>query len=273
MLREIYGPVDIAVLEPQAAARAIDGGDRRVLIVGDPPLGRGLLRTMLSRLDYTVVWTPTAREADIALTHQPFGLALVALQLPDISGLAFARRLAEGRSRRGGPPIVVFGDAWDSGAVRRECQHAGVDAYLPKPISFTRLVAAIRDLTQADPLTATSPDAMSQSSDQIDSARFASFTQGDLQLERELGALFVSTAEGYLQEMERAQRVNGDWSAAAHALKGASANIGAVRLASLAADAERGMPNALILEQLHGAFATARAFFQPSSDDLSDKIA
>jgi two-component system sensor histidine kinase/response regulator len=258
--------VDIVALENQAGATAVDGGNRRVLIVGDPPLGRGLLRTMLSRLDYAVTWTAAARDADIALNNRQFALVLVALQLPDISGLAFARRLAESRGRRGGLPIIVFGEAWDMGAVRRECQQAGVEAYLPKPISFTRLMAVIRDLTQADPPMAASPAIMSMGKEHIDTARFASFTQGDPQLARELGALFVSTALDYLREMERLRQEGSDWSRAAHALKGASANIGAVALASLAAEAERARPSAAMLAQLHTAFAAAQAFFQPTDD-------
>jgi CheY-like chemotaxis protein len=256
----------MVALDFQAGVTAACGGNRRVLIVGDPPLGRGMLRTMLSRLDYAVVWAPTARDADMTLSGGQFLLVLVALQLPDIPGLALARRLAESRGRRGCPPIIVFGGAWDMGAVRRECQQAGVEAYLPKPISFTRLMAVIRDLTQADQPVTSATTMMSMGNDQIDTGRFASFTQGDPQLKHELGALFVSTALGYLREMERVQREGGDWSRAAHALKGASANIGAVALASLAAKAEHTMPNATMLAQLHTAFGAAQAFFRPADD-------
>jgi CheY-like chemotaxis protein len=68
---------------------------RRVLIVGDPALSRSLMRMVLGRLDYVVTCAASAREAHAALAHTRFALALVALHLPDMSGLAFARALRE----------------------------------------------------------------------------------------------------------------------------------------------------------------------------------
>lgn len=73
----------------------------------------------------------------------------------------------------------------------------------------------------------------------LDRARLAGFTEGDEQLERELTALFVGAAERYLGEMRCSTGNDGRWRRAAHALKGASANIGADRLAELARLAEQ----------------------------------
>jgi CheY-like chemotaxis protein/HPt (histidine-containing phosphotransfer) domain-containing protein len=247
--------------EPDGRAARSPSLARRVLIVGDPPLGRGLLRTMLTRLDYAVAWAGEARECERMMAQHAFRLALVALQLPDAPGLMLARRLVERRERLGGPAIVLFGEAWDDSAVRQECRQAGVDAFLQKPISFTRLVAMLRDLTRAEAPMSPPPRLSGGETDEIDVARLMSFTQGDGQLERELGALFIATAEGHLRDMERSQSTAG-WAATAHALKGASANIGAIHLASLAAEAERCAPSAAMVERLHVALARARAFFE-----------
>lgn len=258
--------VDIAALERPAPLPPIDHGNRRVLVVGDPPLGRGLLRTMLTRADYLVAWSPSAAEANVRLAQRSFGLALIALRLPDLPGMALARRLAEQREREGGPAVVLFGDAWDAKAVREECRQSGVSAYLEKPISFTRLMATVRGLTQSAPFAGNTDAALMIEESRIDRARFASFTQGDPQLERELGALFVSTAAGYLREMEKACAANLSWASSAHALKGASANIGASHLAELAAEAERAPPSSPTLEGLKAAFAEACKFFGSSGD-------
>ncbi len=72
----------------------------------------------------------------------------------------------------------------------------------------------------------------------IDQAHLASFTDGDVALEDELAELFVSTARGYLKRMQEAVLEERAWSAEAHALKGASANLGAKRVAALARQAE-----------------------------------
>src|SRR5690606_10099963 len=55
---------------------------------------------------------------------------------------------------------------------------------------------------------------------------------------RALTELYLSTARGSLDELRRSLVGRGDWSRPAHALKGASANLGAVEMARLAAEAE-----------------------------------
>jgi DNA-binding NarL/FixJ family response regulator len=46
------------------------------------------------------------------------------------------------------PRLLLFGDAWDREAVLQECRAAGLDGYLPKPVSIAKLVAAVRELTR-----------------------------------------------------------------------------------------------------------------------------
>jgi HPt (histidine-containing phosphotransfer) domain-containing protein len=72
----------------------------------------------------------------------------------------------------------------------------------------------------------------------LDLERLASFTGGDPQLERELISLYLATSALYLERMRAAGGGEG-WAKAAHALKGASANIGATAMARLAEAAER----------------------------------
>ena len=120
---------------------------RRILIVGDLALSRGLIRMVLGRLSYVVSCVADGREAAISLAHTRFALVMVALRLPDGAGPAFARRLRQQRADPGAPRLLLFGDAWDREAVLQECRAAGLDGYLPKPVSIAKLVAAVRELT------------------------------------------------------------------------------------------------------------------------------
>lgn len=95
----------------------------------------------------------------------------------------------------------------------------------------------------------------------IDLAHLASFTDGDPALERELVDLYLSTAEGYLAELEGAREAE-VWRKAAHSLKGASANLGAMQVAALALAAEKSAPAAGLLADLHAAVADVRRFFE-----------
>ncbi|MEM7045432.1 MAG: Hpt domain-containing protein [Pseudomonadota bacterium] len=95
----------------------------------------------------------------------------------------------------------------------------------------------------------------------IDEAHLASFTEGDLTLEDELAELFVATARGYLKRMREAVEEERSWSAEAHALKGAGANLGAKRVAALARRAEFMPPSDDQVEALNEAIDDVKAFF------------
>jgi HPt (histidine-containing phosphotransfer) domain-containing protein len=93
----------------------------------------------------------------------------------------------------------------------------------------------------------------------IDLAHLRSFTDGDPQLENELLTLFLSTADTYLASMSEALGTGEAWTATAHALKGASANLGARRVMALALVAEGTGANAEQLAALRGAIEEVRA--------------
>jgi CheY-like chemotaxis protein/HPt (histidine-containing phosphotransfer) domain-containing protein len=245
---------------------------RRVLIVGDPALSRSLMRMVLGRLDYVVTCAASAREAHAALAHTRFALALVALHLPDMSGLAFARALREA-DPEGTTPILLFGDAWDQEAVQQEARAAGLQGYLPKPISIARLVQTVRELTRQALLLDDPQQGMPGMPDEaattttaappIDLAHFESFTDGDAQLERELASIYLATAAAYLAEMREAAAAGEPWDRAAHSLKGASANIGARDVAALAKEAEHATAlGSDELGRIEGALDAVRGFFE-----------
>jgi CheY-like chemotaxis protein len=252
---------------------------RRVLIVGDPALSRSLMRMVLGRLDYVVTCAASAREAHAALAHTRFALALVALHLPDMSGLAFARALREA-DPEGTTPILLFGDAWDQEAVQQEARAAGLQGYLPKPISIARLVQTVRELTRQALLLDDPQQGMPGMPDEaatttttaaapIDLAHFESFTDGDAQLERELASIYLATAAAYLAEMREAAAAGEPWDRAAHSLKGASANIGARDVAVLAKEAEHAAAlGSDELGRIEEALDAVRGFFEARGEAL-----
>ena len=95
----------------------------------------------------------------------------------------------------------------------------------------------------------------------IELERLRAFTDGDPVIEEELAKLFLVSAGGYLNEMTRALHQAREWRSVAHALKGASANIGATAMAELAARAESSPPSADTLVALGDALEEVRRFF------------
>jgi CheY-like chemotaxis protein len=242
---------------------------RRLLIVGDVALSRSLMKMVLTRLGYVVTCLASGQEALVALGHTRFALALIALHLPDLPGLTLARRLRAMPEPVGVMPILLFGDAWDRESILEGCRDARLDGYLPKPISIARLVSSVCDLIQRSSSSLSSSSSHSgvpsvmppRPTPPIALDRFQEFTDGDDQLERELSSLYLSTAGLYLEELRGAQGRPADWGRAAHALKGASANIGAREVARLAAEAERAPPSPELVERLALALDEVRRFF------------
>jgi HPt (histidine-containing phosphotransfer) domain-containing protein len=95
----------------------------------------------------------------------------------------------------------------------------------------------------------------------LDLNHLRGFTDGDPQLEGELSALFLSTAARYLHGMRDALAAGRPWASIAHALKGASANLGARRLATLARLAEASAPDRAQLDAIAHALEEVRALF------------
>ena len=95
----------------------------------------------------------------------------------------------------------------------------------------------------------------------INEIHLASFTDGDKDLENELAELFDKTARGYLKRMREALAEERSWSAEAHALKGASANLGASRLAAIAKKAEFAPPSEDQITLIEHALQDVQTFF------------
>jgi len=154
-------------------------------------------------------------------------------------------------------PIVAI--CQGSGAVREACLTAGAAACLGRPLEIEPLLRLIERLGGSRGgigLPADDPV--------VDLEHLRHFTEGDPQLESELSALFLSTSELYLQEMRQALQEGRAWTSSAHALKGASANLGARRVAAMALIAERSEPSRGRLEAIERALDEVRAVFDRS---------
>ena len=121
-----------------------------VLVVEDYEFARIALAELLADEGYEVVPLATGREAIDRATSEPFDIAIVDIQLPDIDGLEVVRTMREHRpaarcvvtsgsavlDREGGNPRLL-----DRGA---EALAAGAVAFLPKPLDFGRLLETLQ---------------------------------------------------------------------------------------------------------------------------------
>jgi len=143
-----------AVLRPRAPLR--------VFLVDDEPLARSRIRELLGDIAEDL---PTAvvgeagngQEALMLLAGQQADVALIDVQMPEMTGLELARHL----QRLDPPPSVVFTTAFPDYAVAA----FEIDAldYLLKPIRAARLKNALARAVAAEPVPAPAPDTASGS--------------------------------------------------------------------------------------------------------------
>jgi CheY-like chemotaxis protein len=223
-----------------------------ILLAAEHAAARDLAVAALGALKYRVDSVATGRDALTRARRDRPDLILLSATLPDRSGPALvgALRQLPGLDR---VPIVAL-CAEDSAALRQPCLAAGATAYLPRPFEADRLVRLVGLLIRP-------PGEGPETEPVLDLDHLCGFTEGDSQLEGELSTLFLATAEMYLQQLQETLPGGRSWSSVAHALKGASANLGARRLAALARQAERSEPNRAQLEAIEDAIEEVRVLF------------
>ena len=111
----------------------------KVLVVEDDAGIRGLLRASLAAEGFAVTTAVSLSEAMALLQHDPPGLIVLDLGLPDGDGAELVRAVRQ----RSSLPIVVA-SAREDPAGKIALLDAGADDYLVKPFSVAELLARIR---------------------------------------------------------------------------------------------------------------------------------
>ena len=112
-----------------------------VLVVDDEFHARKLLSEYVSKLPFLslVGMASNVFEAMNTLQNDKIDILLLDIQMPEITGLEFARRLRN-------PPSIIFTTAYSEYAV--ESYELDVVDYLLKPIAFPRFLQAINKVTE-----------------------------------------------------------------------------------------------------------------------------
>jgi CheY-like chemotaxis protein/HPt (histidine-containing phosphotransfer) domain-containing protein len=208
----------------------------RVLVVDDIEVNRRLAAIMLRKLGYRSDTARTGREAIRAVERRRYDLVLMDVQMPGIDGLEATRRII-GKLGDKRPRIVAMTASAMVGD-RERCLAAGMDDYLAKPIDPLALRAALerrehRNAAAAAPSGA--PPALDRS--RLDSLKPY---DDDGTMVKKVIAVFLADAPAQVEAIRKAHR-SGDAErlfVAAHALKGAASNVGALALHDAAARIE-----------------------------------
>lgn len=116
----------------------------RVLLVEDDPLLGDGIRAGLMQAGFAVDWSKDGREAEIAVSGEPYDAVVLDLGLPHLPGMDMLRRT---RASKNPVPILIL-TARDSVADRVAGLDAGADDYLIKPFDLGELQARLRALVR-----------------------------------------------------------------------------------------------------------------------------
>jgi CheY-like chemotaxis protein len=229
-------------LHGQLGSRRFSG---RVLLVEDNVVNQKVARRFLERLGCEVEVAQNGAESLEAIEKSEFALVLMDVQMPVMDGYTATREIRDRERGKRRIPIVALTANAMTGQLER-CLEAGMDALLTKPLA----VEALQDVLERYGLAMTDPNLNDASVDRLvstpadppplDVAQLRELCGDDVEFIRSIAESFASSS-AQLVACLRAGAASGEAlaiSKAAHALKGASANLYAEKCRDLAAELE-----------------------------------
>ena len=118
--------------------------ERRILVAEDNQVNQLLVMTLLRQFGYTAEAVKNGQEALDALRRASFDLVLMDCQMPEMDGFQATAAIRAQEASCGGhiPIVALTANAMPEDQDR--CMHAGMDAYLPKPIQRDRLAQTLK---------------------------------------------------------------------------------------------------------------------------------
>jgi len=129
--------------------RGAAGGERiaasarrlHVLLVDDNPVNRMVAARLIEKMGHRVTLASGGRQAVEMVEQGRFDVALMDCQMPDMDGYEAVRLIRSMEHGSGLPVIALTAHAMTED--RQRCIDAGMNGYLPKPLSPPQLFAAL----------------------------------------------------------------------------------------------------------------------------------
>jgi len=244
---------DIVILKDDAAnslpahsgsAAETPLGVLSVLLADDVEVNREMARTVLERAGHAVMLAENGRQAVERYAAGRFHLVFMDVQMPEMDGMQATQAIRAMEKAAGLPrtPIVAM-TAYATAEDRDKCLAAGMDDYLSKPVKPAQMLKMLQrhcaGVTQAETVPVTG---------QSQEAELPVFARDDL-LERLGGAeamlprfidMYRKGVAATMAALEEAIAAGNADNVRihAHAIKGSSANIGALQVRETAARLE-----------------------------------
>jgi len=201
----------------------------RILVAEDNAVNQELFKHLLKQRGHDVKIAANGQEAVEYFQRNRFDAIVMDVEMPVMNGREAAQAIREIERTRGGHIPIVAATAHAMPSDRDRAIEAGMDAHLPKPIramDFFNTVEALAGIP---------------ASGNIDKEALLDGLGGDRKLARKMAQVFLKDCPRMVANVRRAIRTKDAEAirAAAHALKGTSANWGTNGAFEAAQDLER----------------------------------
>src|SRR5207237_3984261 len=106
----------------------------RILLAEDNAVNQLYAATLLQQSGHFVRVTRNGKEAVAAFEREPFDLALMDIEMPEMDGFAATAAIRQREGTTGGRLPILALTAHAVKGFREQCLAAGMDGYLPKPV-------------------------------------------------------------------------------------------------------------------------------------------
>lgn len=225
-----------------------------ILLADDNPINQKVITTILKREGYRVTTVRTGKQALGLLEENEYSLAIVDMHMPEMGGIEAAKLFRLARMDRSNMPIIVLTANATVDALK-ECEEAGMDAYLTKPIEAEHLIRTVEALLSkgrraeagasgdSEPLDATDTPrqaALPPSGPALDRHKLMAFEElgAGREFVEELASNFMDEARKVVDRMSLAWQTDdrAELRTQAQALRDGASTIGANPLRDLASD-------------------------------------
>ena len=244
------------------------GHGLRILVAEDNAINQKVVQKILERGGHEVDLVEDGEQALDRLEEKVYDLAIMDMQMPVMGGIQAIKLYRFMHPDHDAMPFLVL-TANATTDAKRECEEAGVTAYLTKPVEAARLLETVERFRPHKPRTVESGTVSSPSRQQAGDADIEEpiLNRSVLQDLRRLdssGEFLDELVQGFwrdgkllLNDLEAALR-SGDLSLfrhVAHGLKGHAGSVGAI----------------LLYKACHGLQQVSRARFEQNGDELLEQ--
>jgi len=199
-----------------------------VLVAEDTPFNQKFISRLLGKWGYTAEIVDNGLKAVAAVSAAGYDIILMDVQMPEMDGFEATAKIRELEAQKGSHTPIIAMTAHAMKGDRERCLEAGMDDYVPKPISSEALANAIRNLIKDKPQPIEKEDTVDEDTQPFfDKDALLKAFDNDMEFLKEVIDMFIADYPDMLKNITTAieSKDAPGLQRTAHALKGMLGNF------------------------------------------------